>query len=145
LTLLHHRVGTERRRRAALAGSAQRPLQIPGLPELTEFGAHRGFDPSERTMLHQALGSGSDLGRGDRIADKPANETRANLGRTPRWQGFEQATLNHVGQGSGSYTTRDFEELLRYAQARHIEVIPEFDFPAHARAQCRRWSAAISV
>jgi hexosaminidase len=109
-------------------------LQIPGLPELTDFGAHRGFDPPERTMLHQGLGSGSDLAPGDGIADKPADETRANLGRAPRWQGFEQATLNYVGEGSGSYSTDDFEELLRYAHARHIEVIPEFDFPAHARS-----------
>jgi len=109
-------------------------LQIPGLPELTDFGAHRGFDPPERTMLHQAMGSANDLRPGDGIADKPANETRANLGRRPRWQGFEQATLNYVGEGSGSYSTREFEELLRYAHARHIEVIPEFDFPAHARA-----------
>jgi hexosaminidase len=109
-------------------------LQIPGLPELTGFGAHRGFDPAERTMLHQALGSGSGLGPGDGIAGKPADVTQANLGRAPQWQGFEQATLNYVGQGSGSYSPAEFEALLRYAQARHIEIIPEFDFPAHARA-----------
>jgi hexosaminidase len=109
-------------------------LQIPGLPELAGFGAHRGFDPSERTMLHQAMGSGSGLGSGDGIADKPADVTQANLGRGPRWQGFEQATVNYVGEGSGAYSPGEFESLLRYAQARHIEVIPEFDFPAHARA-----------
>jgi hexosaminidase len=109
-------------------------LQIPGLPELTDFGAHRGFDPAERTMLHQAMGSGSGLGPGDGIADKPADVTQANLGRAPQWQGFEPATLNYVGQGSGAYSPAEFEDLLRYAQARHIEVIPEFDFPAHARA-----------
>ena len=109
-------------------------LQIPGLPELTDFGARRGFDPAEQSMLHQGMGSGSDLAPGDGIADKPTDETQANLGRRPRWQGFEQATLNYVGQGSGAYSPQQFEELLRYAHARHIEVIPEFDFPAHARA-----------
>ena len=109
-------------------------LQIPGLPELTDFGARRGFDPAEQTMLHQGLGSGTDLGAGDGIADKPSGDTEANLGRRPRWQGFEQATLNYAGQGSGAYSPQQFEDLLRYAQARHIEVIPEFDFPAHARA-----------
>ena len=109
-------------------------LQIPGLPELTDFGARRGFDPSEATMLHQALGSGSGLGPGDGVADKPADQTQANLGRAPSWQGFEQATLNYVGQGSGAYSPADFEEILRYAHERHIDVIPEFDFPAHARA-----------
>src|SRR4051794_15182928 len=109
-------------------------LQVPGLPELTDFGARRGFDLSERTMLHQGMGSANDLGPGDGIAAKPADQIEANLGRPPRYQGFEQATLNYVGKGSGYYTTRGFERILRYAQARHIEVIPEFDFPAHARA-----------
>jgi hexosaminidase len=109
-------------------------LEIPGLPELTGFGAHRGADPAEQAMLHQGLGSGSDLAPGDDVAGKAADQTQANLGRAPSWQGFEPATLNYVGQGSGFYSTGDFEELLRYATARHIDVIPEFDVPAHARA-----------
>jgi hexosaminidase len=109
-------------------------LQIPGLPELTDFGARRGFDPPEATMLHQAMGSGNDLRPGDAIAGKPADETEANLGRPPAYQGFEPATLNYVGQGWGFYTPQDFEHILTYAKARHIAVIPEFDFPAHARA-----------
>ena len=109
-------------------------LQIPGLPELTGFGAHRGYDPAEQHQLHQAMGSGSDLSPEDGVQDKARDETEANLGRTPRYQGFEQATLNYVGQGSGYFTTGQFEDLLRYADARHIAVIPEFDMPAHARA-----------
>lgn len=36
--------------------------------------------------------------------------------------------------GSGYYTKADFIEILKYAKARHIEVIPEIDFPGHARA-----------
>lgn len=36
--------------------------------------------------------------------------------------------------GSGYYTREDYIEILRYAQARHIEVIPEIDLPGHARA-----------
>jgi hexosaminidase len=36
--------------------------------------------------------------------------------------------------GSGFYSQKDFAEILRYAQARHIAVIPEIDFPGHARA-----------
>jgi hexosaminidase len=109
-------------------------LEIPGLPELTSYGARRGFDLAEDTMLHQGLGSGNDLFPGDGVFGKPASERVANLGRTPAYQGFEQATLNYVGDGSGYYTTRDYEEILAYAAERHIEVIPEFDFPAHARA-----------
>jgi hexosaminidase len=109
-------------------------LEIPGLPELTTYGARRGFDLDEDTMLHQAMGSGNDLFSGDNVFGKPDSEREANLGRTPAYQGFEQATLNYVGDGSGYYTTADYEEILAYAADRHIEVIPEFDFPAHARA-----------
>jgi len=109
-------------------------LQIPGLPELTDYGAHRGFDLDEDEMLHMAMGSGNDLQPGDNIFDKPRNETEANLGQAPAYQGFEQATLNFVGEGSGYYTRKNFEEILKYAAVRHIDVIPEFDFPAHARA-----------
>lgn len=36
--------------------------------------------------------------------------------------------------GSGFYTREDFIEILKYATQRHIEVIPELDFPGHARA-----------
>ncbi|WP_043320716.1 family 20 glycosylhydrolase [Microbulbifer sp. HZ11] len=36
--------------------------------------------------------------------------------------------------GSGFYTIADYIDIVRYAAARHIEVIPEFDTPAHARA-----------
>lgn len=36
--------------------------------------------------------------------------------------------------GSGFYTEAQYIALLRAAQARHIEVVPEFDLPGHARA-----------
>ncbi|MBJ3814518.1 family 20 glycosylhydrolase [Shimwellia pseudoproteus] len=36
--------------------------------------------------------------------------------------------------GSGFFTKADYIEILKYAKARHIEVIPEIDVPAHARA-----------
>ncbi|MDT8894138.1 beta-N-acetylhexosaminidase [Halomonas sp. I1] len=36
--------------------------------------------------------------------------------------------------GSGHFSREDYIEILRYAKARHIEVIPEIDMPAHARA-----------
>ncbi|HSG52652.1 MAG TPA: family 20 glycosylhydrolase [Rheinheimera sp.] len=38
------------------------------------------------------------------------------------------------GTGNGFYSSADFIEILRYAAERHIEVIPEIDFPGHARA-----------
>ena len=39
-----------------------------------------------------------------------------------------------VSYGSGWYSRADFIEMLQYAAARHIEVIPEIDVPGHARA-----------
>lgn len=36
--------------------------------------------------------------------------------------------------GSGYFSKADYVDILRYAQARNIEVIPEIDMPAHARA-----------
>lgn len=109
-------------------------LEIPGLPELTGFGARRAFDPAERRALHPAMGSVDDLGGGDGIGGKPRDEAAANLGPRPSYQGYEHALINFVGKGGGHYSVRDFQEILRYATERHIEVVPEFDMPAHARA-----------
>lgn len=36
--------------------------------------------------------------------------------------------------GSGWFTRADYIEIVKYAAARHVEVIPEIDMPAHARA-----------
>ncbi|MFI0408701.1 family 20 glycosylhydrolase [Actinomadura sp. 3N508] len=109
-------------------------LEIPGLPELTDFGSKRVHDLQEKDGLHQGMGSVNDLGGGDGVNGKARNETEANLGQRPTYQGYEDNTLNFVGKGSGYYTVKDFEEILRYASDRHIEVIPELNFPAHARA-----------
>ncbi|ERK07475.1 Beta-hexosaminidase [Pantoea sp. AS-PWVM4] len=36
--------------------------------------------------------------------------------------------------GSGYFSRADYIDIVKYAQARNIEVIPEIDMPAHARA-----------
>jgi len=36
--------------------------------------------------------------------------------------------------GSGYFSKTDYIEILKWAKARHIEVIPEIDLPGHARA-----------
>ena len=36
--------------------------------------------------------------------------------------------------GSGYYSVEDYREILRFAKARHIEVIPEVDMPGHSHA-----------
>jgi len=43
--------------------------------------------------------------------------------------------------GSGFYTKADFIEILKYANARHIEVIPEIESPGHSRAAIKAMDA----
>lgn len=80
-------------------------LEIPGLPELVEFGSRRGFSPNESEFLWPYYASG------------------ANPDESPN--------------GTGYYTVKEFQEILAYANARNIEVIPELGVPAHSRAAIR--------
>jgi len=43
--------------------------------------------------------------------------------------------------GSGWYSRADYLEILRYAKARHITVMPEIDVPGHARAAIQAMKA----
>lgn len=43
--------------------------------------------------------------------------------------------------GSGRYSQAEFIDVLRYAKARHIVVVPEFDMPGHSRAAIRAMAA----
>lgn len=45
------------------------------------------------------------------------------------------------GSGNGFYSSEDFVEILKYAAARHIEVIPEIDMPGHGRAAIKSMEA----
>jgi hexosaminidase len=45
------------------------------------------------------------------------------------------------GNGSGHYSEADYAEILRHAQALHIEVIPEIEMPGHARAAVKAMQA----
>jgi hexosaminidase len=46
-----------------------------------------------------------------------------------------------VSAGSGYYTREDFIEILKYAKARHIEVVPEVDVPGHSRSAIKSMDA----
>ena len=43
--------------------------------------------------------------------------------------------------GSGFYSRAEYAEILKYAAARHIEVIPELEMPGHARAAIKAMEA----
>jgi hexosaminidase len=43
--------------------------------------------------------------------------------------------------GSGYYTKADYIEILKYAMARHITVLPEIETPGHARAAIKAMDA----
>ncbi len=43
--------------------------------------------------------------------------------------------------GTGYYTRSDYIEILQYAQARHMKVIPQVNFPGHARAAIKAMEA----
>ncbi len=81
-------------------------LEIPGLPELTSVGAKRQFVLDGSGAVTEAFSLMPQLGSGP----------------------------NTNNQGTGFYSRAEFVDLLTYASARHIDVIPEIDMPAHARA-----------
>ncbi|ATD08917.1 family 20 glycosylhydrolase [Pseudoalteromonas piscicida] len=46
-----------------------------------------------------------------------------------------------TGSGNGYLSREDFVELLKFATARHIEIIPEIESPGHARAAIKSMEA----
>ncbi len=86
-------------------------VEIPGLPELTEVGAQRSHVSS---------------------IDAPALHPAYGSGPFAYDKGH---------YGSGFYTRKDFIEILEYAKKRHIKVIPELNFPGHARAAIKSMEA----
>ena len=84
-------------------------LEIPGLPELTEVGARRGYTTDESDRLY------------------------------PGYDGHYDP--NGHTTGNGFYTRQQFIELLRYAKARYVSVVPEVECPGHARAAIRSMEA----
>ncbi len=48
--------------------------------------------------------------------------------------GSGPSRFNPNSTGNGYYTRTDFKEIIKYAYDRHIDIIPEVNFPGHARA-----------
>ena len=86
-------------------------LEIPGLPELTEIGGQRKHTSSKQDAVLHPA-----FGSGP-------NAFGSNL------------------YGSGFFSKNDFIEILKYAKARHILVIPGINFPGHARSAIKPMEA----
>lgn len=48
-------------------------------------------------------------------------------------------SCDHNGVKAGYYTQEEFKDIVAYAAERNVEIIPEFDMPAHA------WAALVSM
>jgi len=66
------------------------------------------------------------------------HSARPGLRLQPEYGSGPSATDPH---GSGFYSRADYLDILRYAGARHIEVIPEIEMPGHARAAIKSMEA----
>ncbi len=86
-------------------------IEIDALPELTEVASRRGHTVKASTDILHP-----SYGSGP-FADHPDS------------------------YGSGYYTREDYKEIIRYAQQRHITVIPTINLPGHSRAAIRAMEA----
>ena len=85
-------------------------VEMDGLPELTSYGAYRGIP----TLNEDGTVSEPDALMYTYCVTPDRNDT--------------------LTTGNGYYTKADYVEILRYAAARHMLVVPEFDIPGHSRA-----------
>ena len=84
-------------------------IEIDALPELTSYGAFRCLPVLQEDG---SIAEPDGLQPTYCVAARPGDDS----------------------PGNGFYSHADFVEILRYANARHIHVIPEFDTPGHSRA-----------
>ena len=85
-------------------------IEMDGLPELTSYGAYRGIPK---------LQDDGSIEEPDALMPTYCLTPDRNDTKTT---------------GNGNYTRADYIEILKYADARHMLVIPEFDIPGHSRA-----------
>jgi hexosaminidase len=86
-------------------------IEIKKYPKLTEIGAWR--------KQSQITPPGSEAG-GDHIH--------------PAWSAAPATAIGPEGRYGGFYTQDDIREVVAYAAARHITVVPEIEMPGHAIA-----------
>ena len=85
-------------------------IEMDGLPELTSYGAYRGIP----TLNEDGTLCEPDALMYTYCVTPDRNDTKTT--------------------GNGYYTKADYIDILRYAESRHMLVVPEFDIPGHSRA-----------
>lgn len=85
-------------------------LEIKRYPELTQQGAWRTFNQQDSICINKFSGTEYELDR--------------------------RFIIHHDGKEiyGGFYTQEQMRDLVRYAQERHVEIIPEIDMPGHTQA-----------
>lgn len=91
-------------------------LEIKAYPKLTSEGAWRTFNNQDSVVLKRAV-TNPDF-------DLPKKFIRQQNGQT---------------QYGGFYTQAQMRDLIAYAAARHIEIIPEIDMPGHLSAAIKAY------
>jgi hypothetical protein len=77
-------------------------LDVPGMPELAQYGSVRPESPRHGSVLKR-------------------------LGKFQY-----RSELNGQQYGPFFYTRADLEEVIAYAKERHVEIVPEIELPGHA-------------
>ncbi|GAB4022867.1 family 20 glycosylhydrolase [Spirosoma migulaei] len=91
-------------------------LEIKAYPKLTSEGAWRTFNNQDSVVLKRAV-TNPDF-------DLPKQFIRQQNGQT---------------QYGGFYTQAQMRDLIAYAAARHVEIIPEIDMPGHLTAAIKAY------
>jgi len=79
-------------------------IDIPGMPELVKYGSVRPTSPAR----------GSEIVRD-----------------TTKKFAYHSTAISHVPYGPYYYTEADLREVVAYAAARHVTIVPEIDMPGH--------------
>jgi len=87
-------------------------IEIKKYPKLTEIGAWRKQSP----------------------LTPPAGENQQADHEHPAWVEAPKTAYGPDGRYGGFYTQDDIREVVAYAAARHITVVPEIEMPGHAIA-----------
>lgn len=110
--------------------SVKKILDVMAMYKLNKFHFHLTDDEGWRLEI-PGLPELTDIG-GKRGADP-------NITSLP--PAYGSGADPSLPPGSGYYSREEYIDILRYATARHIEVIPEINGPGHARAAIKAMEA----